>query len=1284
VPDRLPLRVLPFSEDGFDWERFESFCLAMVRSLPDVRRAAKYGDAGEAQLGIDIEADLVDGRKRTVQCRHRKRFTRPDVEKTVAETTYPAAEREIWVTGKVSRTASDAVALLDGWNIESGEGIGLRLRLEVPRERARLIVADAFGPRVARAFLGPDTPIGFVGPDDFFEPFDRPDRLLRHDFPLVGRETELDAFVAAATDPLTPVVILTGRGGIGKSRLLRDGADRLARLGKRVLFASDPAALTAEVLEDLPLMDTVIVIDDAHRSDVPLAPVIASLRRTDPLAVVLSMRPGGLDRVAMVCADAGLEPTSVAELPRLKALAPEDVGILARHVLGSQPGRAQQVADATEELPLLTVLAGGLVARGAYAPDPSTGAEALRQSVMARFVAEQRGRVTSRVPEGQAQALMTLVAALSPLDTSDQALIDMVAAELAVPVSTVRRWLGEMQEAGLLLSRGAYRRLTPDVLADEVLFEACVDRQGRATGRALELWQRYSPYAASSLLANLAELEWRAPLSGNSLLDDIWSEISNQFAATDAWGREQMISMLSPSASRAPARVLSLVDTALSAPAAASDWGGLSITIDDDSVRQKLPVLLAGVGRNPQYARAALERLWVLGREDRRPTHSQPEHPLRVIRELCGYDFGPTHHDALLEFVTDTLRTSDADQYGVSPIELLDALLAREGLVTRSVGLGWQLGARFVSTDATEQWRQPIRLLLVEYALSGSRRQRIAAAALFDDALRIPHGVAGVSPSDAVRDEWRRDQMRLLHAVGEIVDGSDDPAVRVRLSRALAFHAEHEPWTDVQSKASTLHRRLTGPQEDLIGAIATPWDIHDPDEKAARDERAARVLLDECGDGRILVEKLEALVTETIEIGLSDSPDVDAVVSAVFRLAPAYASEVWSWSVSHPEAHIASNGPSALALLRRRGEDVSDELKRAGSSPDVAQRRLAASYLCRGTWFGSPSDVELEFLKRFSDDDDAQIRRVNSITLLRLRDQAPEIAVDEALRARVDANDGRSADMLFSTTVDYGVGRLNRDQVQLLAKQLTAVGEMEHFAHAALAALSQRDPELAVDIWIERVTREREAGQVRFRAVPLHDYGVELLGGAEGPARVALHSRLLQALRSMSRWRRRELGRLYWRLAIPGIRDDQPDPERLAANETQLGAAWEAIDEFASHQPGHLEAIGDILDEVPWQVLLVTPVKVSRLLELEAATQASDSKDIANALSGAASFGLHGRTVGEASPRWTETARQARSAVKLLGPATVGGKFFQQVELMAQRELDNDRTEDDDEREGWQ
>jgi len=277
------------------------------------------------------------------------------------------------------------------------------------------------------------------------------------------------------------VVVQAGRGGIGKTRLLRALATELQAGGTRVLFARPGVELAAEAVDELPLEPVVVIVDDAHRPDVSLWALLAEASRRPDLTGVLGVRPAGRDAVLATAAGVGLEPGQMVVLSPLGSLGHDDVLVLAESAAGRAGEQTKRLADATEESPLITVIGGSLLARGQLGPATD---EELRRSVLARFSAEQLGRVTPRVPQAQARALATLVAALQPLNAEDDELMAIVGKELDVPVSQVRRWLGELEAAGVLLARGRLRRLTPDVLADELLLEACVDAPGRSTGYA--------------------------------------------------------------------------------------------------------------------------------------------------------------------------------------------------------------------------------------------------------------------------------------------------------------------------------------------------------------------------------------------------------------------------------------------------------------------------------------------------------------------------------------------------------------------------------------------------------------------------------------------------------------------------------------------------------------------------------------------------------------------------------------------------------------------------------
>jgi len=82
--------LLPLDAEEREWKRFERFCVAFVKALPDVRDAYLYGKPGEDQAGIDVVAELVDNRTRVYQCRKRKTFGPKAAEKTIAEAEFEA------------------------------------------------------------------------------------------------------------------------------------------------------------------------------------------------------------------------------------------------------------------------------------------------------------------------------------------------------------------------------------------------------------------------------------------------------------------------------------------------------------------------------------------------------------------------------------------------------------------------------------------------------------------------------------------------------------------------------------------------------------------------------------------------------------------------------------------------------------------------------------------------------------------------------------------------------------------------------------------------------------------------------------------------------------------------------------------------------------------------------------------------------------------------------------------------------------------------------------------
>jgi hypothetical protein len=1266
IPEPAPLRVLPFHGDAFDWRRFETFCLDVVRALPDVRHAELYNVPGGNQRGIDIVATLNDGRDRTIQCRHRKRFTKGDAEKVMDETAYDADEHEVWVTARVGAAAAGVLGGGDGWSYQSDEGISQLVR-SLPTEVARKILDHAFGSAVRRAFLNGGM-IAFDGPEAYFAPFDEPGRLIRHDLPLVGRGDELEALRAAVDGSGFRVVVQPGRGGIGKTRLLRALATELDAGGARVLFARPGVELSAETVDGLPLEPVVVIVDDAHRPDVGLWALLAEASRRLDLTVVLGVRPAGRDAVLTTATDAGLEPGQVAVLPPLGPLGHREVEALAKSAAGQAGEQTQRLADATGESPLITVIGGSLLARGQLGPATD---EELRRSVLARFSAEQLGRVTPRVPEAQVRTLATLVAALQPVNAEDDDLLAIVGKELDVPISQVRRWLGELEAAELLLARGRLRRLTPDVLADELLLEACVDAAGRPTGYADELWARYASSASGNLLINLSELDWRPLARGTSLLDTVWANVEARFGRADAWGREELLGLIAPAAFFVPDRALRIVRRALADPARTTDWAVVDVTIDDASVRTKLPAVLRAVAQHPAHAREALGLLWALGRDDARPMNAHPDHPVRVIGEIGGYRTGTAaHHDALLDLVEHEVAQPGGDAQHHLALELVEPLLARDGTTTRARGRTIEMGSYMVNAEATRGWRERIRGLLVDRALNGSSRERMTAAKVFDDALAVPHGYFGNPVDPDARDSWHDDQLALLEAIGEIAARSDDAAVRDSLRRGVQWHAEHDPWPDVRAAAGELLGRLAGPDEELVAAIAHQWDLLDQQAIDNRNARVASRLLGRYPDPAQLADALDSLVADLAQRGQNAVPA--PVLARVCRESNAHARGIWAWVRMHSNAALAGQSWVALDELRRAGESVATLLIEGWASGEPPIRRAIASYLASGAWFGDPEHAEVELLEACVGDGDPVVRDTTAVALLRLRHVDGALA--SRLAVRMPAGGGLDGDMVFATLHEQGIATLGDEELDRLLDQLVAVPDLEHFGCHVIADLAATDLERWLAVWRRRLEHDRDAGEdrPRYRAVPMRDQSADLLRDVAPDERRAALERLLALAPSLDAWGTRQLGTLYWRAGIPDADDlaDEPPPLDAvrAAEALEVFAAWATVDQTDA------DSAVNLLFELPWQVVLEQPHWVRRLLE---ATEGQRREDIMGGVHAAAFGGVFGST---------RIARIAEGAATIAAgepPESPVGHLYEALKRAALRHQEQERRDDEELDAGW-
>jgi len=1255
-PPGSDVDLLPLDDPEWEWKDFERFCLGFVKAQPGVRDARLYGTRGQDQKGIDIVADLDDGRTRTYQCRKWQDYHKADATNTVDETHYEADEHVILVGCEVGTAVRDYMDGVEFWSVLDKEDISRAVREIEPRERARRLVEDTFTVAWRRAFLGPPGPLGFWETDDYFGGFLDETSLFRHSWELVGRAEILQQLAEQLSQGQARVVVLVGRGGIGKTRILRSLAD--AQKGSRtVLFADENVPMTAESVEELPWAGPLVVVDDAHQRD-DLGPLIGRARSGEHHAtLVLAIRPYRLDELRAQLSVAGLGPDEVWVSDPLDDLAQGDVESLARQALGEEHAHlADHLAVATADCPLVTVIGGQLLAQRAVPPELLEREADFRRTVLDRFRDEMLGRLGEEVDPAVAREALVLVSALGPVMIDSVTIIERMAEDLGVEQHTLHTLVSQLEQAGVVVARGRLRRIVPDVLADHILHRACLDSQERPTGRADALLTRYGDVALVALLRNLAELDWRIGIEQPkvTLLGAFWSGLRAQFEAANAEDRLRLIQLIKPVARLAPAPVFDIVRDALEKPAKSVSMALFGYEVTDIDVRRALPTLLGSIALTPRFLSDALILLWQLGQADERPLPPHPEHALRVLEDLADYRLPLGYARSVLELVQQALeQRTDAENQVRSPLELLRPLLAREGTAVRSSGLGMQLTAYNVGADATAEIRAAVRVILVEHATKGTLRHRSLSAELLGQALHQPSGFFGQAVEEEEREQWHDDQLALVAAIDEVFSATDQPHVRLQLRGALEWHAGRSAWTDVRERARTIRERPMGETEALILALRSPVNVLDIENSTAQLHEFAAKLARSGNDAAELAERLDA------EIATLDSLPGNVFVNSMLLVTIAESDHelgaaLARWCAANPERPLARFGDSLLAVVGSGSHEEVRGILEGLRGGDAPARLQLAGYLSTGTWFGEPDGPEASMLRELVVDDDRAIVATALLTVLRLAQEHPDLAIEIAVTAKIDG-DSYLAEQLCMA-VNQITSRFTDEQVGALLTRLKPVSRLGYWANRVLAGLSVEHREDILDLLLARVTTEGGAH------LSLEDSDVDLLGGAQGEELLRLLRRVRDAALGADGSLEWQLAHLYWVLA------------------NNIDASLAVLLEWlVEGDEVRVEAALALVTEMPWPATVSHPTFVEEAL---AAAQERGPESLAKVrgalFSATVMAGSHSRTLGQPPPRDVRLRDDGRACAERFAPDTPARRFFEAVVSQAEANIAQAAVEDEE------
>jgi transcriptional regulator with XRE-family HTH domain len=762
-------RAPHFPFDRLAPETFEQVVADLLKAQHPQAEVRIEGGRGHEQSGIDVRA-LFGDRQWVVQCKQVARFGPADVAKAIAAVSIEADRKILALSRIASPRAADVVRKTPGWEVWDQDDISRMIRSLPGGDQDR--IADTYFPGQRMALLGRRESGPWLTTEQFFAPFAKPGAYFSHEWRLQGRDRELLEVSEALRNE--HVTLLVAAGGMGKSRLLRAAFDAAAPPSTIVRFLSAARDPSRESLEALGVGDKLLVVDDAHDRD-GLSVVIeyaADLRNRAKL--LFATRPYALQRLENELGRFGYEKIRRIELGRLPRQALE--AVVGEVLKANGIGRhwAEPVAAIAGENPLIATMAARVVASGAISLVEARDNDVLRHMVLSRFAGVITGTIGDAGDAPLLRAMLDLVAVMQPVHLNDRRLGELLEATTDFSAAQASRALKILVKGGVIYKRGAAYRLMPDVLGDYLIDESCVEDDGRLTLFAEKIIDAVGREQLEQVMVNLGRMDWRrnkGDPANSRLLDRAWQRLDGVEHSWDPrFGAVRAVAMYQPR------QALAYVQRHLSST----------------EVARELTPILRNVAFTPEYRLDVCRLLWEIGRDDDRPLGQHPNHPIRVLAELCGFgEYKPINiSEEVAEFAFSLMADDKAWRHHYSPLDILEPLLSGVVESNRSHGRSISIGRYFLKYDYAVGLRSRVINCVMSLLSHPDDSVAVRAARLLGDMVRMPMGLGGQSPDGGLRERYNSEFALTLERLRErVASGQLAAATMITAVQGIEWHA---------------------------------------------------------------------------------------------------------------------------------------------------------------------------------------------------------------------------------------------------------------------------------------------------------------------------------------------------------------------------------------------------------------------------------------------------------------------------------------------------------------
>jgi hypothetical protein len=544
-------------------------------------------------------------------------------------------------------------------------------------------------------------------------------------------------------------------------------------------------------------------------------------------------------------------------------------------------------------------------------------------------------------------------------------------------------------------------------------------------------------------------------------------------------------------------------------------------------VLNALPPVLRRVAYNLDYTEEACQELWELGRVDSRPLNQYPDHAIRILSDLAGYEYGKPAivSERVLNSAERWLDDPNLPNYQHSPLDVIDELLAKQASFQRVEGHSLRLGSVPLNFKAIDELRTRA-LACVEKCLANPH-PRVAKRALesLHKIIAPPVVLYGRHIGPDEYQQWNSERLAGTELLKGFVQRTRNPALLANAQHKFEWLAEHgNPPEIANAVRDALSQIPDSLDVRMVRALTQAlFDIGRGD--VQNYERLQREFLTELAkdflahfEGDPAVSKLEEIVEEIHTAGIESGHG--QLFFAIAKDGPDVGLTLVDHVINHPNCPLAgytasfiqavrlTNPPSGLACIKHMVQSGRKDL----------QGGVAFAYAW-SDWLNSPCEEDFELLRELLASGDARTKYHAMCAIRRLKDALPtghgrqeieeekikfyERGINLLLEVDIGTDPNLAEGLCEALDPQFGISPLllTADQVRTLLNKLVPTREISHQAYhqsKVLELFAARMPQLVFDFLMDRITFAVNQGQDRgnFNPIP---FGLEgLFASIEG------------------------------------------------------------------------------------------------------------------------------------------------------------------------------------------